>query len=107
MAGECVIGALLVTGLTWIIARFGATLPSFMAKVTSHTVNVCMLPPDRFVSRASRKRGFLGDLNTALIFPQNALKHLLKHSFETFYPKSQFQIEFQETALCWLIIETD
>jgi hypothetical protein len=26
MAGECVIGALLVTGLTWIIARFGAML---------------------------------------------------------------------------------
>jgi hypothetical protein len=26
MAGECVIGALLVTGLTWIMARFGATL---------------------------------------------------------------------------------
>jgi hypothetical protein len=28
MAGECVIGALLVTGLTWIIARFGARLQS-------------------------------------------------------------------------------
>jgi hypothetical protein len=26
MAGKCVIGALLVTGLMWIIARFGARL---------------------------------------------------------------------------------
>jgi hypothetical protein len=26
MAGECVIGALLITGLTWIMARFGALL---------------------------------------------------------------------------------
>jgi hypothetical protein len=27
MAGKCVIGALLVTGLMWISARFGAKLP--------------------------------------------------------------------------------
>ena len=58
-------------------------------------------------SSGSDKRRFLGDLNTALIFPQNALKYLLKLSFETFYPKSQFQIGFQETALGRLIIETD
>ena len=29
MAGECVIGALLITGLTWIMARFGALLQFF------------------------------------------------------------------------------